>query len=126
MTGREIYEKSLALIGERGDGNAEGFADRAPKLINLFLAELRELDCTLRGEKCAPQGSAMRIDSLDQEIGYADAITASLIPLGLAAFLLHEEEPARAGFFYQLYSRQADQLRLRCRKGRRHKIRGLF
>lgn len=125
-TAREIYERTLHLLGERAGENTASFEERSVELINMLLAELYELDCNLKGEPLSLRGPLPQINSLEDHVGCSDVVAASLIPAGLASFLLYEEEPARAGFFYQIYSRQADQLRARCRRGGRHKIRSPY
>lgn len=91
-------------------------------LINLLLGDLYELETSLKKGGASFEEPLQEIGSLDEKIGYSDLITASLMPLGLAAYLIHEEDPVRAGDFYQMYSRAVDRLRSRCRSGRRHKI----
>ena len=125
-TAREIYEKSLMLLGEKEGAEPADAERRAVKLINLLLAEVVDLDSALRGEALSLQAPLYQIQSLEDRIACVETVSEGLMPLALAAFLIHEEDPARAGFFYQLYSRRAEELKLRCRRGRRHKIKRAY
>jgi hypothetical protein len=121
-TAREIYERSLALLGQENGENTEHFQKKAPLIINLLLAQLLELDLALKGEDFSSRASVPQIRDLEEVLGYEDVILLSLLPVGLASFLIQEEEPERSAFFLQIYQREKETLRQRCRKGRRHKI----
>ncbi len=125
-TAREIYQKSLAILGIAENENTEAYLQRAPHLINLLLAENSELDEALKGKGANSGGSTLQISSLTEPLGVEDVILFSLIPLGLAALLIQEEEPERASFFMQLYQREKSALRARSLRGTRHKIRRSF
>lgn len=125
-TAREIYERSLALLGQEGGENTAPFEEKAPALINLLLAQLLELDLALKGEGGDLLSPVPQIRSLDEALGYEDVILLSLLPVGLAALLIQEEEPERGSFFLQLYQRERENMRQRFRKGRRHKIKRSF
>lgn len=125
-TAQDIYQRSLALLGQKNGENTEALEERAPALINLLLAELSELDLVMKGEERTPPSSVPQIHCLQEAIGYDDVIVLSLLPLGLAALLIQEEEPERASFFLGLYQREREILHQRCRKGRRHKIKRNF
>ena len=121
-TAREIYRRSLALIGEEEGENSAVFEGRLLPLVNVLLGEMYELDLAVKGEKTALGESAPQIRSLDEEIWLEDSLIFSVMPLGRAAFLLGETEPERANYFQQLYQRERETVRVRCRRGRRHKI----
>lgn len=119
----EVFHKSLALIGETpGEENA-AMRERAVAIINVLLSQLFELEYDLRGE-IRPAGKVIpQILTLDEIIPFAEPIIYTVIPLGLAGFLLMEEEPDRGRFFLQLYHTEVEILRGRGRRGTRHKIR---
>lgn len=120
-TAREIFERSIALLCQEKGENTEAFEERAPTLINLLLAQLLELDLTLKGEVLSSR-SCPQIGSLEDPLGLEDVILLSTLPLGLAALLIQEEEPDRSNFFWQLFQKDKENLRSRCKKTRRHKI----
>lgn len=125
-TAREIYKKSLAILGMTENENTEVYLQRAPHLINLLLAETADLEESLKGGESVPGQAILQISDLGEPLGLEDAILYSLIPLGLASLLIQEEEPERASFFMQLYQREKSALRARALRGKRHKIRRSF
>lgn len=121
-TAREVYLRSLALMGEEDGENTTVFEGRWIPLINVLLGEVYDLDLALKGEEGSFGNGIPQVVSAEEEIWMEEAILFSLLPLGLAALLLGETEPERASFFQGLYQKERDQLRARCRRGRRHKI----
>ena len=121
-TAYEIYRKSLALIGEAESEENLIFRERAVEVINLMLAEIYETDLALKGEDLPLDGTVPQIRDLSDRLNISEVILFSLMPLGLAGYLLNEEEPNRSQFFLQLYQTEKEVLRTRCRRGRRHKI----
>ena len=121
-TAREIYQTSLHLLGERSEHDRAVLEERAPDLINMILAELRDLDAALKKEAVRPGEALKEISSLDDNVHCEAVIAASLVPFALAAFLIQEEDSSRADYFYRLYSKGAEKLWARSRKGKRHKI----
>ncbi|MBQ3076173.1 MAG: hypothetical protein IJC26_08900, partial [Clostridia bacterium] len=89
---------------------------------NLLMAQLSDLDLALKGKVSAGGGSLMQIRSLQEAVGMEDVIVLSLVPLGLAALLIQEEEPERSRFFWQLYQTERLAVQQKSRFGRRHKI----
>lgn len=122
-TAYEIYRKSLALIGEAESEENLIFRERAVEMINLMLAEIHETDLALKGEELSIGATVPQIRDLSDRLNVSEVILFSLMPLGLAGYLLNEEEPERSKFFLQLYQTEREVLRNRCRRGRRHKIR---
>ena len=119
----EVYRKSLALIGETPGEENETLKERAVDIINVLLSQLYELEYDLRGE-VRPAGRVIpQILTLQEIVPFAEPILYTVLPLGLAGFLLMEEEPVRASFFIQLYHTEVEILRQRSRRGTRHKIR---
>ncbi|MBQ3075350.1 MAG: hypothetical protein IJC26_04710 [Clostridia bacterium] len=118
----EVYHKSLALIGETPGAENESLKERAVALINVLLSQLYELEIALRGEILRAGWIIPQIASLEEELPFSEPILYTVIPLGLAGFLLGEEEPERSRFFLQLYHTEVEILRGRSLRGRRHKI----
>ncbi|MBE6711924.1 MAG: hypothetical protein E7580_00225 [Ruminococcaceae bacterium] len=118
----EVYRKSLALIGEMPGEENETLKKRAVPIINVLLSQLSELELSLRGGDLRAGGIVPQITSLDDLIPFCEPIIYTVIPLGLAGFLLIEEEVERGRFFLQLYHTEVEILRNRSRRGKRHKI----
>ena len=118
----EMYRKSLALIGELPGEENESMKERAVPIINVLLSQLYDLELDLRGDSRRAGGIIPQIRSLQDLIPFCDPILFTVIPLGLAGFLLIEEEVERGKFFLQMYHTEVEILRNRCRRGIRHKI----
>ena len=122
----EIYRRSLALIGETENEENEVLKENAVSLINVLLAQIYELDASLCGEKNQLGESVPQIYTLEDRLNLSEQILFSVMPLGLAGYLLNEEEPQRSTFFLQLYRTECDILRTRSKKSHRHKIKRSF
>ena len=118
----EIYRRSLALMGEVENEENESLKDRAVMLINVLLSQLYELDLGLRGVRFSPGETVPQIRTLQDEVTLSEPILYTVMPLGLAGYLLNEEEPGRSSFFLQLFTTQCDLYRSRWKKSFRHKI----
>lgn len=122
----EIFRRSLALMGETEHEENQVLRENAVSLINVLLAQLYSLDLELRGEKPVEGKSVPQIYTLEDRLNLSEPILFSAMPLGLAGYLLNEEEPQRSTFFLQLYRTEYDILQNRAKKGRRHKIEKSF
>lgn len=122
-TAEEIYQKSLAILGEEDGEETAHFRRRAVGLINLVLSQCYETDLALRGESLPAVQELCQIDTLEHLVDACDPVLLSLLPLGLAGYLILEEAPARAAALLERYERERELMRLRSRRGRRHKIR---
>ncbi len=118
----DIYHRSLALMGETPGEENQIFKERAVPIINVLLSQLFELEIALRGEKYSVETVIPQITSLKDVLSLCDPILYTVIPLGLAGFLLMEEEMERGRFFLQLYHTEVELLQARSLRGVRHKI----
>ena len=129
MTGFDLYERAMALLGEEIDGEAAdtaAFRRSSPFLVNILLADLAELNEALLGH--TPQGDlrVQQIETLEDEIPYVPLVVLAAMPLGLAFYLLLEEDPDRAAFFFRLYQEEKIALRRNFMKGIRHPVRRIY
>ena len=122
-TAEEIYRKSLALLGEKDGEDTAAFRRRAVGLINVLAAQCHEVDLAIRGEALPAGQEIVQIDSLESEVDASDPVLLSLLPMGLAGYLILDEQPSRAAEWIGRYEREREWMRSRCRRGRRHKIR---
>ena len=123
-TANEIFTAALHLMGAGGD--RARYESRALAGINLLAADLVTLDHALKGEVAAPAATVPSLESFQDATDLADILTRTLIPLGLAAFLLNEEEESRAAFFQRLYRSEKEILLRQFSNGRRHGIRNVY
>ena len=90
MTGQEIYETASAFLYEADGEDAESKKYSVP-LLNLLLQECLETENSIRRhEGRALLAAAQKIETLDETITYADAITRVALPYGVAAQFFQE------------------------------------
>ncbi len=132
MTGKDVYYKALSLLNEHeAPGEAqydtESFERAAPEMINVLTVMLDDLDLHVKHRSFhEATDEPKQIHSLSEPIYLHPAICASVLPLGLAFFLIAEENSARASLFFKLYQSEKEALYRKYRTVRRHKIRSVF
>lgn len=129
MTGFDLYGRAMALLGEETDGEAAdtaAFRRSSPFLVNVLLADLAELNELMLGRRANGSLRVQQIASLSDEIPYVSLIATGAMPLGLAFYLLLEEDPDRAAFFFRLYQEEKLNLRRNFQKGTRHPVRRIY
>lgn len=123
-TANEILRATLSLMG--AEKEEARYAERALAGINALTADLFVLDRALKGEAAAPAAAVPVLASLEDTTDLADLLVRSLIPLGLAAYLLNEEEERRAAFFHNLYRTEKSVLLRQFAPSRRHPVRQVY
>jgi hypothetical protein len=99
VTGNEIFTIAMALVDEvtpEGAPTREGereFAGRAPLLLTSLAGEVYAYSSGYEG------GSPPVLASLADAVPLDDALCRTVLPYGLAARLMLEENPATASFF---------------------------
>lgn len=110
--GQWIFEHAIALMdsgdevtGQMDAGSTRAYRNRTVNLLNLL------------GQECAgysAKGTWTALAGLDEELPLDDGLCQGVMPYGLAAHLLLEEDPAAANFFQQRYEELLE--RWRCRQ----------
>lgn len=109
-TARWVFEKAVHLMDE-GDPNS-GAADTAEtaeyKTRVLSILNVLRLECFPYSDGWSAEGPGRRpvcpeIEDMDQAIPLDDGLCQGVLPYGLAAHLLLEEDPSLASFFQQRY-----------------------
>ncbi len=94
-----IYESALALLGEM-PGQGDEFHPNVIALINTLIADCFDVNNTLRvyrGEKALEEIPFN--ESLDDRLEYEEQLCRDMLPYGLAALMILEDDANRAGFF---------------------------
>lgn len=122
MTGRTIFERALSLCGLRGDGSAlpADLADlevRGLDILNGLIAENTMLNRRLTGHIQPVQELA----GLEEAVDLSERLCA-VLPYGVAALLMTEEDPSMYGILDKHY-RAGRQMLLADGKSRVHAIR---
>ena len=101
-TGTEIYEAALVLMDANNDADTSEYESKALSIINILRGELYPysdtFDTTQTGRPICPI-----MTDLDNEVGLDDYICQTVMPYGMAAHLLLDENPTSASFFNQRY-----------------------
>lgn len=103
MTCDEIYTLALALLGvERAA--APDYTARVPALINTLLGQCLPADNRMRlGQEQPLREAIPRVHALGDTIDLNEALCLLVLPYGLAALLVLDEDAARAGFFHNTF-----------------------
>ena len=110
MKVRQVFDRAMALINERDSGGAyhsdvTDFEKNAPELVNTAVTLLWLDECVIRNTPVNEiSWEFTPIVDMEDEIPLHDALASGVLPFALAAFLLLEEDHARAEYFYRLYS----------------------
>ena len=114
-----IYEMAIALMDSMSDSGAADVTDnneykhRTLPILNILRGELYPYSDTFETDDEGRPIAAL-IRTFDKPIDLDDYICQSVMPYGLAAHLLLQEDPAAANFCQQRY----DELKLRLSVGR--------
>lgn len=132
MTGQEIFDLAVALLGEADNGECanydlEGFEKSAVGILNVLGVSLDGLDCTLKRQRPdADNHRYMWIGSLKDPVPLHPVLCRSLLPLGLCYYFLLEENAARATHFLRAFESQKAAVEKRFPGARRHGIRNVY
>lgn len=111
-TGQDIFDKAITLMGEMSDSGETDWADtveyknRALNILNTLRGEVYQYSDTYATQKKKYPGRrpvCPVLESLDDNIGIDDVLAQTVLPYGLAAALLLDENDSMAGFFQQRY-----------------------
>ena len=111
-TGQDIFEKAITLMGELSDsgqadwGDTQEYKFRTLNILNVLRGEVYPYSDTYRNQRRLYPGKrpvCEALTSLDDEIGIDDGLAQTVLPYGLAAALMLDENDAMAAFFQQRY-----------------------
>lgn len=110
-TGQAVFERAIGLMdggdeatGEMDTGSTRPYKHRALGILNLL------------GQECqgySHESVWREAESLEEPLQLEDGLCQGVLPYGLAAHLLLEEDPAAANFFQQRYEELLDRWRRR-------------
>ncbi|MBR6351707.1 MAG: hypothetical protein IKR93_05235 [Firmicutes bacterium] len=108
-TAQQVFDTAVSLmdeISETGATDTEDTAEykrRTLYILNLLRGELYPFSDTYEQAEAGKRPIVGLIQSFEDEIGLDDYICQSVMPHGLAAYLLLDENPTSASFFNQRY-----------------------
>lgn len=109
-TAQEVFEYAMTLMDElnESNGNADTsdtreYKNRTLAILNILRGELYPFSDTYTTGDAGTRPIAEKIKDFTSAIGLDDYICQSVLPYGLAAHLLMQEDPTGANFFQQRY-----------------------
>jgi hypothetical protein len=107
MTGQEIFNIALALIGEVTNGtytpDTMAYQAQAPAILNTLATELYPFSDTFSASDGGKRPILSSLSSLSDDVGLDETLCRTVLPYGLAAQLQVTENPQAAGFHQQRY-----------------------
>lgn len=111
MTGKEIYYAALALTGEPKSSETDYDTDVVVGQINVMMPEIHEVNQALRkkaGEVMLTEIPS--IQSLEEDIPLAPVLARTVIPYGLAAkLLINDDELSKAAYYNGMFTNTLNQ-----------------
>lgn len=107
-TGQDIFNTAMGMMDEVQNGNPNTgdtaeYKDRTLYILNALAGELYPYSDTYTIGEPGKRPIVSPITSMTDEIGLDDYICRTVMPYGLAAHLLLDENPSSASFFQQRY-----------------------
>ena len=108
-TGKDIFDKAITLMGELSDSgetdwsDTEEYKNRALNILNVLRGEVYQYSDTYEISTPGKRPVCPPLESLDDTIGIDDVLAQTVLPYGLAAHLLLDENDNMASFFNQRY-----------------------
>ncbi len=105
-----VFETAMTLMDELNEstgkadtGDTKEYKNRTLKILNILRGELFPFSDTFAVVTVGKRPICPTIDDFDTAIGLDDYICQSVMPYGLAAHLLMQEDPSSANYFQQRY-----------------------
>jgi len=100
-TAQEVLDLALAHMDEAG--NASDYSDRVLRILNALGGELFPLSDAYAVSAPGTRPVFTALAALSDRIGIDDTVCRTVMPYGLAAALLINDNPAAAAFCQQRY-----------------------
>ncbi len=109
-TAQWVFEKAMFLMDEADEATGapdtaatRAYKDRTPAILNVLRVECLPYSDTYRVEQPGKRPVCRQVEGMDSEIDLDDGLCQGVLPYGLAAHLLLDEDPPLASFFQQRY-----------------------
>lgn len=116
-TAQRVFDLAMGLIDEVNESSGETdtsdtreYKVRTLLILNTLRGELFPYSDTYEVTQPGKRPIVAAIETFSQVIGLDDYICQTVLPYGLAAQLLLDENPSAAGFFQQRYEELRDKL----------------
>ena len=118
-TGQWVFDRAMALMDELNEstGSADTadtkeYKNRTLSILNMLRVECFPFSDTYKITEPGKRPICPEITSFTDIIGLDDGIAQGVLPYGLAAHLLLDENPDAASFFQQRYQEQLSLMRV--------------
>lgn len=119
-TANWVFDRAIHLMDEQNETNGKTrtqdtkeYEYRSLSILNVLIEELYPYSDTYEIRADGKRSSPPELESMDQPINLDDALCRSVLPYGLASFLLLGENNVIAGFFDDKYSKLLNELKNR-------------
>lgn len=109
-TANWVFDKAIHLMDEQNENNGQTqtqdtkeYRLRTLSILNILRHEVYGYSDTYVTSLDGRRSVLPEILSFDQDLGMDDVVAQAVLPYGLAAHLLLEENPTMASFFNQRY-----------------------
>ena len=110
VTVGQVFARSMHLMDEAqlATGSVDtaenrGYKIQTPAIVRVLREECRPYS-RVGGQTGGTQPDSPELTDFDSEIGLEDSLCTGVLPYGLAAHLLLDEDPDRAAYFSQRYA----------------------
>ena len=112
LTGMDVFQRAITMMDELNDAgkyrhdDTVEYQNRTLAILNVLQNELYPYSDTFpkwQEWETGRRAVLMPLGSLSEEIDLDDYCAGTVLPYGLAAHLLLDENPSTAGFFQQRY-----------------------
>lgn len=105
-----VFDHAMDLMDERNEttgmtdtSDTKEYKQRTLGILNMLRGEVYRYSDTFRGSAVGFRPIVKRIEDFDEDIMLDDYICQTVLPYGLAAHLLIDENPTSANFFQTRY-----------------------
>ena len=112
ITGKDVFQRAITIMDELNDEgqykyeDTEEYWNRTLSILNMLINELYPFSDTYKKNQEWQKGRrpvAAKLTDMENVIDLDDYCAGSVLPYGLAAHLLLQEDPSAAGFAQQRY-----------------------
>lgn len=110
MTVQEVFDIAIRLMDSQNEStgstnttDTREYALRTPSLINSLLDQVYPASDTYTAASNGTRSTLFSVSELTDYLDLDDYVCRNVLPFGLAALLLTEENPTLANFFWQTY-----------------------
>lgn len=118
-TVQSVFDLAIRLMdaqnestGSTDTADTKEYRLRTPSLINILLDQAYLASDTLKPTLPGKRPICQKVIKMEDELDLDERLCTGVMPYGLAALLLTEEDPARADFFWQTYLEQLREARI--------------